>query len=164
MDSPHSGFHRAATASWTLAGLGVAGIAGASALAYADTFKPPATEAPVVAAAPDPQELVPAPALDVPEAPNAVPTIDDPSPAAPPPKYTPDPAVEPAPATHEMPTPQYTPKPAYTVQQTAEPAPASGTAQATAPSAPPTTKRRNLTPTTVMAPNFSPHVTRSHGS
>ncbi len=45
MTSPRSGFRRAAVASWTLAGLGVAGVAGASALAYADTYKPPVAEA-----------------------------------------------------------------------------------------------------------------------
>ena len=40
MSTPRSGFRRAAATSWTLAGLGIAGVAGASALAYADTVKP----------------------------------------------------------------------------------------------------------------------------
>ena len=42
MDSPRSGFRRAAIASWALAGIGVAGVAGASALAYTETLKPAA--------------------------------------------------------------------------------------------------------------------------
>ena len=42
MNSPRSGFRRAAVASWALAGIGVAGVAGASQLAYAGTLKPAA--------------------------------------------------------------------------------------------------------------------------
>ena len=44
MHSPRSGFRRATVASLALAGIGVAGVAGASALAYADTLKPAAAE------------------------------------------------------------------------------------------------------------------------
>ena len=37
MTTPHPGFRRAATVSWSLAGIGVAGVVGASLLAWADT-------------------------------------------------------------------------------------------------------------------------------
>ncbi|MDT5070812.1 MAG: hypothetical protein QOH82_132, partial [Mycobacterium sp.] len=71
MDSPRSGLRRARAASWALAGLGVAAVAGTSALAYADTIKPPSTEAPVVAIDPAPEQG-PAAAFDVPAAPGPV--------------------------------------------------------------------------------------------
>ncbi|MCW2686089.1 MAG: hypothetical protein JWR37_979 [Mycobacterium sp.] len=45
MDSPSAGFRRAAAASWALVGIGIAGVAGASALAYADTVKEQSTDA-----------------------------------------------------------------------------------------------------------------------
>lgn len=122
-------------------GLGVAGVAGASALAYADTFKPPATAAPIVAVAPSPPELVPTPVLDLPPAPNVPATTVDP------PLVTTETTVEQAPA-----LPYYTPVPEYTPQA---PKPSATT--------PPTTKRR-LAPTTVMAPNYSPQITISRGS
>lgn len=78
MTSPRSGFRRAAVASWTLAGIGVAGVAGASALAYAETYKPPAAEVPVDAVAPAaPVELPPAPPVVLPPPPAA----DTPAPA-----------------------------------------------------------------------------------
>jgi hypothetical protein len=106
--------------SWALAGLGIAGVAGASALAYADTVKRTVSEVPIVVA--------------------------------------PETSIAQAPVTEAQQSPEYTP------QRTYEPAPAPATHESTAPSTPPTTRRRNLTPTTVMAPNYSPHVTVSHGS
>ena len=60
MSTPRSGFRRAAATSWTLAGLGIAGVAGASALAYADTVKPA-------------EALVPADAVELPAVPDAAP-------------------------------------------------------------------------------------------
>ena len=80
MTSPRSGFRRAAVASWTLAGLGVAGVAGASALAYAETYKPPVVEA----TAPDAVEpaLVDAPVNLPPAPPVVLPPPDRGRPAA----------------------------------------------------------------------------------
>jgi outer membrane biosynthesis protein TonB len=159
MDSPRSGFRRATAASWALVGLGVAGVAGTSALAYADTVKPPAAQAPVVAieqAAPQPD---PAPVLDVPPPPDVVTTTAEPPPPPPPP-----PTVTDSPPASETPVQQQqitTRQQQIVPQQIVEQAPAPTTHQAPAPT---TTRRRNLTPTTVMAPNFSPHVTVSHGS
>jgi protein TonB len=153
MDSPRSGFRRAAATSWALAGLGVAGVAGASALAYADTVKPPVTEAPIVVVDPATPELGPTPVPEVPQPPVPVATTNDPPPVA-----TPETTVEQAPATRETQPPDYTSQPTY------EPAPPPVIHESNAPSAPPTTRRRNLAPTTVMAPNYSPHVTMSHGS
>ena len=59
MDSPRPGFRRAAVTSWALVGVGIAGVAGASALAYADTVKPAAADVGADAAIPAPEELVP---------------------------------------------------------------------------------------------------------
>jgi hypothetical protein len=159
MDSPQSGFRRAAATSWALAGLGIAGVAGASTLAYADTVKPKATEAPIVVVEPAPPELGPTPVLDVPQPPVPFATTNDP-----PPPVTPEATVEQAPVTQETQPPEYTTRQTYEPRQNYEPAPAPVTHESKAPTAPPTTRRRNLTPTTVMAPNYSPHVTMSHGS
>lgn len=153
MNSPRSGFHRATAASWALAGLGVAGIAGASSLAYGDTFKP-APEAPVrvaTAAAPE----VP----DLPAAPEVATT-----PAAPPPvpvAVTTEPS--PPPVVADAPVRQYPPK------QANEQAPASGTRESHAPApttaaSTPSTTRHVKPPTIVNSPNYSPHVTISRGS
>ena len=63
MNAPRSGFRRTAIATWALAGIGVAGVAGASKLAYADTVKPaepPAAEQLNAAPVPAPA-AVPAP-------------------------------------------------------------------------------------------------------
>jgi protein TonB len=154
MDSPQSGFRRAAATSWALAGLGIAGVAGTSALAYADTFKPEAVEAPIVVVEPaPPDELGPAPVLDARQ-----PPVNGATTNGPPPPVTPETTIEQPPVTQETQAPEYTPR------QTYQPVPAPVTHQSKAPSAPPTTRRRNLTPTTVMAPNYSPRVTMSHGS
>ena len=59
MDSPRPGFRRAAVTSWALVGVGIAGVAGASALAYADTVKPAAADVGADAALPAPEELCP---------------------------------------------------------------------------------------------------------
>ena len=67
MSTPRSGFRRAAATSWTLAGLGIAGVAGASALAYADTVKPA-------------EALVPADAVELPAVPDAAPVMTIPLP------------------------------------------------------------------------------------
>jgi protein TonB len=157
MDSPRSGFRRATGASWALVGLGVAGVVGTSALAYADTVKPPAAEAPVFAieqAAPQPD---PTPVVDLPQLPNVVTTTAEPPPPPSPPVTDSPPAPEKTVQQQQITTRQQEIAP----QQTVEQAPASTTHQAPAPT---TTRRRNLTPTTVMAPNFSPHVTVSRGS
>jgi hypothetical protein len=144
MESPRLGFRRAAVTSWALVGIGVAGVAGASTLAYADTVKPPVADVPVDAAVPAPEELVPAPAESLQPAPDVLTTTDVPPPPPNPDTTAPAPSIPetaeaPAPVTQEAPTPKVT--------------------------APPTTtKRRQLTPTTVMAPNYSPHITVSRGS
>lgn len=172
MDSPRSGFRRAAIASWTLVGAGIAGVAGASALAYADTVKPKPAEIPVDATTP--ADLGPTPTLTLPPIPDAITTADvgPPPPVAPVPEVTPETTVDQAPVTIDAPaatyppehTPTYTPE--YTPQQTVEQAPAPVMQATPAPKAtrPPATQHRNATPPTVMAPNYSPHVSMSHGS
>jgi len=142
-----------------LVGAGIAGVAGASALAYADTVKPAVSDVGAEAAIPTYEELVPSPADNLPPAPDVVTTTE-----APPPPPIPETTVEQqAPVATYTPVPEYTPQ--YTPEQTVEQAPpVTNQAPATKTQAPPTTKRRNLTPTTVMAPNYSPHVTISRGS
>ena len=170
MDSPRLGFRRAAVTSWALVGVGIAGVAGASALAYTDTVKPAVADVGADAAIPAPEELVPSPAENLPPAPDVVTTTEGPPPP-PIPATTPPPAPEYTPQTtvEQPPVPTYTPVPEYTPRYTPEPTveqapPVTHQAPATQAQAPPTTKRRNLTPTTVMAPNYSPHVTISRGS
>ena len=155
MDSPRVGFRRAAVTSWALVGVGIAGVAGASLLAYTDTVKPAVADVGADAAIPAPEELVPSPAENPPPAPTEVP------PPPPIPATTPPPTPEYTSQTtaEQAPIPEYTPEP--TVEQ---PLPVAHQAPTTQAQAPPTTKRRNLTPTTVMAPNYSPHVTISRGS
>jgi hypothetical protein len=170
MDSPRLGFRRAAVTSWALVGVGAAGVAGASALAYTDTVKPAVADVGADAAIPAPEELVPSPAEDLPPAPDVVTSIEGtpappiPATTAPPtPEYTPQTTVEQTPVATYTPTPEYTPQ--YTSEPTIEQSPpVTHQAPASQAQAPPTTKRRNLTPTTVMAPNYSPHVTISRGS
>jgi len=169
MDSPRLGFRRAAVTSWALVGVGITGVAGASALAYADTVKPAVADVGTDAAIPTHEELVPSsPAENLPPAPNNVTTAEDPPPipattAPPSPEYTPQTTVEQPPVATHTPVPEYTPR--YTPEPTVEQAPpVTHQAPATQAQAPPTSKRRNLTPTTVMAPNYSPHVTISRGS
>jgi hypothetical protein len=150
MDSPRLGFRRAAVTSWALVGVGIAGVAGASALAYADTVKPAVADVGADAVIPTYEELVPPPADNLPPAPAVVTTTDGPPPP-------------PIPATTAPPAAEYTPQ--YAPEPTVEQAPpVTRQAPATKTQAPPTTRRRNLTPTTVMAPNYSPHVTISRGS
>lgn len=156
MDTPRSGFRRAAAASWALAGLGLVGVAGTSALAYADTVKPAPAQTPT---ATDLAPLqVPTPVLDAPQVPDVPVVTTDPAPPV-----VPQPTLEQAPAPGQAPAPVYTPRyttPQYTTQPTeTAPAPVTHT-----PSTPPTTKRRTLTPSTVMAPNYSPRITMSRGS
>ena len=164
MDSPRLGFRRAAVTSWALVGVGMAGVAGTSALAYSDTVKPAVADAAITA-----PEGVPSPADDLPPVPDVVTTAEVPSPpiaATPPPpaaEVIPQMTVGQAPEPTYTPAPEYTPQ--YTREQTIEQSPpVTHQAPATLAQAPPTTKRRNLTPTTVRAPNYSPHVTISHGS
>ena len=134
MDSPRLGFRRATVTSWVLVGIGAAGVAGASSLAYADTFRPPVVNIPVDAAAPT--ELAPPPEVTL-ETPVDQPPVRTYQPV---PEYTPAQTVEqaPVPVTHQTPTPKA--------------------------SVPPTTQRRPTTPTTVNSPNYSRPVTRSGGS
>jgi periplasmic protein TonB len=143
MDSPRLGFRRATVTSWVLVGIGAAGVAGASSLAYADTFKPPAVDIPVDAAVP----------TELPAPPPA--TI-----SAPTPEVTLETPVDQPPVRTYQPVPEYTPA------QTVEQAPAPVTHQIPTPKAtvPPTTQRRLTTPTTVNSPNYSRPVTRSGGS
>jgi hypothetical protein len=170
MDSPRLGFRRAAVTSWALVGVGMAGVAGASALAYTDTVKPAVADVGADAAIPAPEEVVPSPAENLPPAPDVVTTIEGlpappiPATTAPPaPEYTPQTTVGQTPVATYTPAPEYMPQ--YTPQPTLEQAPpVTHQAPATQAQSPPTTKRRNLTPTTVMAPNYSPHVTISRGS
>lgn len=162
MSSPRSGFRRAAVASWALSGIGVAGVAGASALAYADTVRPAPVEVPAVestvgdpATSPD----VPGPPLPEVVAPTeATPPVPDP-PAPEPepvaPTYAPAPVATQAPETTR--TPQYTPKTVVQqapVQQTQAPA-----------SQPAFPIRTSHTPSVgSSSPVFVPHVTRARGS
>lgn len=158
MDSPRLGFRRAAVTSWALAGVGIAGVAGASLLAYTDTVKPAVADVGADAAVPAPEELTPFPAENPPPVPDVLTTTE-----APPSPPIPETTVEQAPVATYTPVPEYTPQ--YTPEPTVEQAPpVTHQAPATQAQAPPTTKRRNLTPTTVMAPNYSPHVTISRGS
>jgi periplasmic protein TonB len=158
MDSPRLGRRRAAVTSWALVGVGVAGVAGASALAYADTVKPTVADVGADAAVKTQEELVPSAAENLPPAPPIPATT-----APPAPEYTPQTTVEQPPVATYTPVPEYTPQ--YTPEPTLEQAPpVTHQAPASQAQPPPTTKRRNLTPTTVMAPNYSPHVTISHGS
>jgi hypothetical protein len=158
MDSPRSGLRRATAASWALAGLGVAGVAGASALAYADTYKPPVAEDPVYVVETPAPEMAPAPIPDVPPPPadlviapvDVTPTVDVPPPPPP----------VPAAVTKPVYTPRYTQE--QPVAQAATPA--AQQASAPAPKPPTSTTRRRLTPATVMSPRATPRVTASHGS
>jgi len=161
MDSPRLGRRRAAVTSWALVGVGVAGVAGASALAYADTVKPAVADVGADAAIPAPEEVVPSPAENLPPAPEVLTTTEGPPPPIP--ATTPQTTVEQPPVATYAPVPEYTPQ--YTPEPTLKQAPpVTHQAPASQAQAPPTTKRRNLTPTTVRAPNYSPHVTISHGS
>jgi hypothetical protein len=170
MDSPRLGFRRAAVTSWALVGVGIAGVVGASALAYADTVKPAVADVGTDTAIPKHEELIPSQAENLSPAPDVVTTTVGPPPppisattAPPPPEYTPQTTLEQPPLATYTPAPEYTPQ--YTPEPTVEQAPPdTHQAPATQTQAPPTTKRRNLTPTTVMAPNYSPHVSISHGS
>lgn len=141
MSSPRSGFRRAALASWALAGIGVAGVAGASALAYGDTLKPvadatPQTVDPIVdsvqvtepvltpaplpqapPAEPTQQTSVPAPGAVAAQQPASQQTYIPEQPAAP--KYTQTYAPQPA---YTAPAPTYSPppQPAYSAPAPAQ--------------------------------------------
>ena len=142
MSTPRSGFRRAAVASWALSGIGVAGVAGASALAYADTVRPAPVEVPAVeSTAGDP---VTSPGVWGPPIAEVVAPTEAPPPAA-----------TQAPETTR--TPQYTPKTVVQqapVQQTQAPA-----------SQPAFPIRTSHTPSVgSSSPVFVPHVTRARGS
>jgi protein TonB len=160
MDSPRLGFRRATVTSWVLVGIGAAGVAGASSLAYADTFRPPLVNIPVDAAVPT--ELAPPPpAENLPPGPQTV------EPAAPPATIdAPTPEVTLETTVDQPPVSTYQPVPEYTPAQTVEQAPVPVTNQTPTPKAtvPPTTQRRLTAPTTVNSPNYSRPVTRSGGS
>ena len=98
MDSPRSGLRRAAIASWALAGIGVAGVAGASALAYVDTFKATA-EAPAEEAIPAATEDLAPPSAEDTSVPDVVTATVDSAPA------TAGAPQAPAPVTRETPAP-----------------------------------------------------------
>ena len=164
MESPRSGFRRAAATSWALAGIGIAGVGGASVLAYGDTVKPVSADAQVDAVQPAQVDLGSNAPLNIPPAPSVVAPSVNPlppplTPAAPPPaEFTPEKTVE------QAPVQTYTPRPEYTPEPTVEPAPVTREAPPTVVKPPSTTRRRALTPTTVMSPNYSPSITRSSGS
>lgn len=129
MSSPRSGFRRTAAASCALAGLGVAGVAGASTLAYHDTVKPKVVQTPVAAA----EQLPAEPAVSIqPAVPAVVPQVTR--------EEVPAPQVAPAPTTAAAPAQTYAPAPAaapkYT--QTYEPAPAPAQTYTPAPASAPT--------------------------
>jgi len=159
MTSPRSGFRRAAVASWTLAGIGVAGVAGASALAYAETYHPTVAEAP----APEAVEpaVVDAP-VNLPPAPPVVlppPTVDTP----------PAPVVTEAPA--QTYTPKYTPEPTSTPKYTQAPVVQQAPVQQAPVQQAPKSSfpiRQSHVPSgggqTSGGNSFSPHVTVSRGS
>jgi periplasmic protein TonB len=165
MNNPRSGFRRAAVASWTLAGIGVAGVAGASALAYADTYRPPVAEAPAPEAVEPavvdaPVNLPPAPPVVVPP-----PTVDTPP--------APEPVATEAPV--QTYTPNYTPEPTYTPKYTQAPvvqqAPVQQAPVQQAPAPKSTSSfpiRQSHVPIgggqTSGGNSFSPHVTISRGS
>jgi periplasmic protein TonB len=165
MNNPRSGFRRAAVASWTLAGIGVAGAAGASALAYADTYRPPVAEAPAPEAVEPavvdaPVNLPPAPPVVVPP-----PTVDTPP--------APEPVATEAPV--QTYTPNYTPEPTYTPKYTQAPvvqqAPVQQAPVQQAPAPKSTSSfpiRQSHVPIgggqTSGGNSFSPHVTISRGS
>ncbi len=158
MKTPRSGFRRAAVASWTLAGIGVAGVAGASALAYADTYKPPP-----VAEVPAPEVIDPAPVVAPPPPPVDVPP--------PPPVDTPPPAPAPVvQAPVQTYTPVYTPKAPVQqqapAQQQAPSSSSSSSSSSSGQSAFPIRKSHIPSGGSVSGGgnNFSPHVTVSRGS
>ena len=125
MDSPRSGFRRAAATSWALAGIGIAGVGGASVLAYGDTVKPVSADAltDVVELAPG-DSWAPTPP-NVPPVPDVVTTTVDPPPP---------------PVTTAPPVPQVTP------ETTAAQAPvATYTPGRSTPLRPPSSKRRPVT-------------------
>jgi hypothetical protein len=156
MNSPRSGFRRAAIASWALAGIGAAGVVGASTLAYGDTVKPAATD--LVEQTSAGQQAGPTPGVP-PTAPVTMPAVPPPPP---PTTDVPTPETSTQTTVDQAPVRTFAPEPTYTRQTTVEQAPA--TQQSAAPTAPRTTQRRALTPATVVSPNFSPHVSRSRGS
>jgi len=150
MESTLSGFRRATATSWALVGIGILGVGSASALAYADTVKPPPEEAPADVVGQAPAVVAPTTVPDVPPGPRDVPL-------PPPPDTTPETTVD------QAPTRTYTPEQTFVPEKPVEQAPA--THQAPAATTPRSTStRRALTPTTVKAPNFSPQISRSRGS
>lgn len=162
MNSPRSGFRRAGAVSWALTGLGVAGVAGASTLAYADTFKP-ATPPPVEVALPAP-DLAAEPDVQTPADPAPVPPPEVAQPETTQPETAPPETTQPAPplVTAVAPVPRYSPPsdeqaPAPSTRATHTPAPTTATTS-------PSTTRRVPRPTTVNSPNYSPHITISRGS
>ncbi|CAN5663565.1 hypothetical protein BH09ACT8_BH09ACT8_15070 [soil metagenome] len=160
MNSPRSGFRRATAASWALAGIGVAGVAGASSLAYADTFKPAAVVPVDVEVPAAPADVAPPAVVDLPPLPDAATATVDPPSA--PVEVTTE-APPPPPVTTEAPVQQYAPKQTY--QQA--PAPVTHQTQAPGPtkaSTSSTTTRHVNVPSTVNSPKYSPHVTVSRGS
>ncbi len=156
MTSPRSGFRRAAATSWALAGVGLAGVAGASALAYADTFKPPPRVEP--ADVPEQSQVGTEPSPDAPQAPAITPSD------APPPPTTTAPPPPPETPVGQAPVVTHAPRPTYIPEAPVEQAPVTQQSPSPTATAPRTTQRRALTPTTVMAPNFSPRISRSRGS
>ena len=169
MDSPRSGFRRAAATSWALAGIGVAGVAGASALAYADTVKSVPAEAPADAVEPAVSSPGPGATLNLPISPLVVAPGVDPPPA--PPLLVTARPTPPVPETtvRQEPPETYAPVPRYTPNTAAPQAPVNQ-APTTHVTPPPTSQsgfpiRTSHVPVGGSSPNFNaPHVTRSRGS
>lgn len=160
MNSPRSGFRRAAVASWALSGIGVAGVAGASALAYADTVRPAPVEVPAVepvAGDPGTSPVVYGPPVSEVVSPSDAPPPPPPGPA---PTYTPEPVTQ---APVETYTPRTAPAPQSTPKTAVQQAPAQQTQ--TSASQPAFPIRTSHTPSVgSSSPVFVPHVTRARGS
>jgi hypothetical protein len=170
MDSPRSGFRRANATSWTFAGIGITGVVGASALAYADTEKPAAADLPAVVESVV-SNGVTVPVSNPPSAADAPTLVSAPPPpasqAAPVPVAPPEPVGKSAPVEVQTASPRYTPEPRYAPEPTYQQPPATHQVQ---PSSPQSTFpiRTSHTSTSGGSPNFTPpkvpHVTRSRGS
>jgi hypothetical protein len=102
--------------------VGIAGVVGASFLAYTDTVKPAVADVGADAAMRAPGELVPSPAENLPPAPEVVTTTEGPPPPPIPATTAPPAAEDPQQTTVEhAPVGTYTPVPEYTPQYTPEP-------------------------------------------
>jgi hypothetical protein len=166
MDSPRAGYHRAA-ASWAVVGVAVVAVGGASALAYADTVKEQSTGAAADSAVSSPgvdQGSAPAPSA-VPDVAGPGSVVDQNAPPATSTPQLPD-APGPSPAVDQgsSPAPSWAPVPDSIEPSTAPVV--TTTAPAPVVTGPTSTVQRPspLSPTTSMAPNYSPGLLPGSGS